>query len=197
MACKQLPPRLEEMLPISSITCPVPQPRKLNPVYKTLDPQRGFQTINPQVYTDKVAKTSDNDARLINPFTGHRIVLSQQPIDGSVASIDMYDSDRSQQKVSDYKDISLGQITYYVDKSIANAFYEPNFTQASKEVGVTYIDPMGSIKPQYTMVPKPIDIKTAKDIGLSYLYDTAFHRENIMASQMTVRNQQRWEPYNV
>ena len=53
----------------------------------------------------------------------------------------------------DYRDINAGQITYYIDKSIEDAFYKPIYENNAFDTGYLYKDPMGGIKPQYERNP--------------------------------------------
>lgn len=93
-------------------------------------------------------------------------------------------------KYKTYNDIDAGQITYYIDPSIQNPYFSPNFTIPSKVQSVLYKDPMGSIKPTY--VRKEVQVPNECYNPLSFIRDSAVHREDIMASQMTKINQSKW-----
>jgi hypothetical protein len=56
-----------------------------------------------------------------------------------------------------------------------------------------YVDPMTSIKPEYTLAHSDEQVNTYS--GLSFINDTAFHRENLMAAQQAKFNQSRIQPY--
>ena len=89
----------------------------------------------------------------------------------------------------DYPNNSL--LTYYVDESIAAPFFAPNFGGGgSCTQPEPYVDPMGSIKPHYSYTltcPEQIS-------PLSWINDSSFFRQDLMARQMAVFNQRRVEP---
>lgn len=93
---------------------------------------------------------------------------------------------------SGYGDIRTGDITYWIDRETEDAYHQPNFTIPSQVEGVLFKDPMGGIKPTYVrkVVQKPDDSYNK----LSWIRDSAMHREDIMASQMSQINQERWTP---
>ncbi len=91
-----------------------------------------------------------------------------------------------------YSDINTGQITYYNDLSINDAYFRPNFTIPSQIDGVLYRDPMGSIKPVY--VRKTVLAPNEKYNPLSSIRDSNVYREDILAGQMSQINQSRWSP---
>lgn len=89
-----------------------------------------------------------------------------------------------------YPDNAL--IRYYVDDSISDPFFGPNFggEGGGKQWYEEYVDPMGSFKPhyQYTMCcPEKVS-------QLSWINDSTFHREDLMSKQMSIMNQKRIEP---
>ena len=89
-----------------------------------------------------------------------------------------------------YSDINAGQITYYIDPKIEDAYFSPNFTIPAKVEGVMYRDPMGSLKPTY--VRKEVMTPNECYNPLSFIRDSAVHREDIMAGQMAQMNQMKW-----
>jgi hypothetical protein len=104
-----------------------------------------------------------------------------------------------------YSDITAGQVLYYTDKSREDAYYRPLFSQPVETSTVVYRDPMGAMKPEYPrIVPyeNPMTSSPAtngcnfgeNEYCLSFIKDTQQHREDILASQMAKRNQQRWMP---
>ncbi len=87
--------------------------------------------------------------------------------------------------------VDNSQIRYYVDKSIQAPFHTPVFDMPSRAALIDYVDPMGSWKPHYTF-----DIvQPARYSCLSFINDTSFQREDIMARQQAIHNQQRSEPF--
>ena len=89
--------------------------------------------------------------------------------------------------------IDNSQIQYYVDKSIQAPFSQPTFDTTQRGIVrfEDYVDPMGSTKPHYYLT---LTCPT-ENTCLSFLADTNFHRADIIARQMAVRNQQRSEPF--
>ena len=75
---------------------------------------------------------------------------------------------------------------YYYDKGRA-IFSAPNFITKSDVYHTLFKAPMGNIQPRYDKV-SVVD----KSLQSQYERDTILHRENIMASQMQVRNSQEW-----
>lgn len=132
---------------------------------RAVDAVRGIQTrvdtVPYQVYYDQINDNISNDPKLSYYGQGMR----------------------------KYEDIDYGQITYYVDKSIAQPFYEPVFNIKSETTGWIFNDPMDSTKPQYRKA-YPSNVKTS---NLSFLDDTSKQREDIIMLQQLKRNQQRYE----
>jgi len=102
------------------------------------------------------------------------------------------------QRYKGYED-TKGQIQYYIDNTISDAYYEPVYSIPSKVTGFLFKDPMGNINPQYQRVSgitneNPIT-KTEPYFGcLSWINDSQEHREGIMATQSALYNKQRWMP---
>jgi hypothetical protein len=86
--------------------------------------------------------------------------------------------------------ISSGQIGYYIDPSIKGPFYSPIFDMPAQEGYVDYTDPMDSWKPCYTRRPQADGYSC-----LSFINDTSYQREDIMALQMNKFNRSRSEPF--
>ena len=87
--------------------------------------------------------------------------------------------------------INNAQIQYYIDESTKPPFFSPAFDMPSRAELVDYVDPMGTWKPHY----KYTLLSPEKYSCLSFLNDTGFQREDIMALQQSVHNQQRSEPF--
>lgn len=187
----------------------------------------GFKILNPQAYGSKqptdfgILNCDDKqcdtggcnicpqtvyvspDPRLIS--AGHsmqRLKLDRPPMDSSktLASLS-YDKslDKYGQNYGSYSDINAGQITYYIDNSIKEPLFQPNFTISSDVYGTLYQDPMGAMKPQYDRYPltseNPLFRNKSVYHGcLSSVADTSEFREDLMSRQMRKINQQRWEP---
>ena len=176
----------------------------------------GFNILNPQVYLNNYSKNwqkfpcaikgceetfVSSDPTLIDSARGILTTLDRPPLDDEVKMSEIY-SDKFTRYGKDYKtydDISAGQITYYVDNSIKDPFFSPNFVTTARMEADVYKDPMSAMKPQYNRFPikcnNPITSKKDNyEYGLSWINDSTAHRQDIMARQMRKRNEQRWSP---
>lgn len=180
----------------------------------------GIYDINPQAYTNKLAEGFDAvkcpDGRPVEPSCPQPVYLSRDPrqfdsiradymplntipIDGNVRLKNVYSiPDRYGIGFTPYEKIEDGQIVYYIDKSIQDAFYKPVYSEPSEESAVLFRDPMGAMKPEYNRKPlinsaNPT-VTTAKKYPycLSFLQDTQSFREDIMALQQRKNNQEKW-----
>jgi hypothetical protein len=139
------------------------------------------------------------DPRLISSSRGgDPLPLDLPPINQGVKIKNVYtDLGFNNTIYKDYSAIRSGDIMYYIDKSIAGAYYRPVFVNPSFVTGYDYIDPMGSVKPTYTRTPvhheNPLDVKAnTYKTGLSFLDQTSEFREDIIAKQQSVHNQQKY-----
>lgn len=103
------------------------------------------------------------------------------------------------QKYRSYNDINTGQVLYYIDKDLENVYFDPLFAKPANMVGTLYKDPMGSMKPDYNRYPieeyNPATEEVCEfDYNLSFMRDTQYQREDILALQMRKHNQQRYAP---
>jgi hypothetical protein len=185
------------------------------------NPKEGYYYINPQVVTDKMpsmefqqVKCEDpsnpnckvgyisSDPRLIYSPYGTTMMLDTAPMDSSIKLGDIYDDPRLcnyGQGYRTYSDITAGQITYYIDKSIEDPLFSPNFVSSARVTGELYQDPMSALKPEYNRYPlKCNDPLTSEkqnyEYCLSWMQDSTEFREDLMSLQMRKRNQERWEP---
>ena len=184
--------------------------------------QKGQITLNPEVLTQKYAKDfkmincpkntcsscptmqfASMDPRLVSAIhMGQVQTLDRPPISGSVKLNRLLDDkllDHYGQDYKDYTDVNAGQIMYYVDKSLEDPFFVPNFPTSATATGVLYKDPMGARKPQYVRKPilddNPIGPERNNYEGcLSWMQDSLSHRQDLLSLQMQKRNQQRYEP---
>src|SRR3989344_4237511 len=185
-----------------------------------LEPQNksGWAGLNPQVYSDKFDPHFGKvpcdtkccptptyiawDPRLYSATRADYTTLDRPPINGNVLMKDLYkkDLDNYGQGYTPYKDIRDGQIYYYVDRSIDDAYFKPVFAEPAIETAVLYKDPMGALKPEYTRTPvvntenPTVTTPEFYPYCLSFIQDTQSFREDLMSYQMRKRNQQRWEP---
>jgi hypothetical protein len=143
------------------------------------------------------------DPRLFDAKRGQRYAIDSPPLDDTVKLKDVYDEKFKNygKNYKTYSDINAGNIVYYIDKSIQNAFFEPNFSEPAYDVGIIYQDPMGAIKPEYNRIPLiPQPNKATNNSSeyspyrLSFIQDSQQHREDLMARQLRKTNQSRWEP---
>jgi hypothetical protein len=188
---------------------------EVQPTYK-----KGYINLNPQISTNSYDKNFEkincsnnikdlsknvyisNDPRLISSIHNGQVLPLNLPPNTCDIKLDTLNTDNSLnrygQNYKTYSDINAGQITYYVDKSIEGAFFEPNFSSESQMFGTLYKDPMGTIKPQYDRQPLTYNsINTKNNVytgGLSWIQDSQEHRQDLLALQMRRRNQERWEP---
>jgi hypothetical protein len=105
-----------------------------------------------------------------------------------------FDSRRSIRGCLDKPSLVSGccsQIQYYVDPATQSPFYEPIYDMKAATCYSPFIDPMDSVKPQFS---RKIDIGS-KYSTLSFINDTTYHREDIIARQQVVNNQRRSEPF--
>jgi hypothetical protein len=96
-----------------------------------------------------------------------------------------------------YEDIRGGQINYYVDPDLQDSHFEPLFSKNVTVYGYDYIDPMGTVKPQYvrdTWVPCPTVTPPMpnSDYCLTSIRDSQEHREDMLSRQMARMNQNRY-----
>lgn len=180
--------------------------------------KQGWVEINPQVYTEKYDPTFSQvkcqtakgcpqpswvsaDPRMYYPQTDTYMALDRPPINGNVRLDNVYNESLDGYGIgfTPYEKIRDGQIVYYVDRSIEDAFFKPNFSDKSRETAVLYQDPMGSLKPEYNREPlintENPTVTTALSYPdcLSFIQDTSSFREDLMALQMRKRNQERWD----
>lgn len=192
------------------------------PFKKNIEPEnkKGYYYLNPQVVLEKMPSMEfekiecqnsitdckkgyiSSDPRLIYSPYGTTMILDTVPMDSSIKLGDIYDDPRLKNYGRDYRtysDISAGQISYYIDKSIEEPFFSPNFISSTEVKAELYKDPMSSIKPEYNRYPlkndNPITSEKRKfDYCLSWIQDSTEFREDLMSKQMSKHNEQRWEP---
>jgi len=184
----------------------------------------GIEDLNPQVYTDKYSKSfqpiesdlnkncnavckikcnniqyKSRDPRLYDEGHAQWTTLNSPPIDGNVRLKNVYNKNLENygQKYKGYSDINSGQVLYYIDKEIAEPFFNPLFSYRSTYSKNIYKDPMDNIKPEYIrQVPykNPTVQKCAitNPYCLSWINDSTQFREDLLTTQMAKRNQQKY-----
>jgi hypothetical protein len=188
--------------------------RRTEPMNKS-----GYYYLNPEIYTDYYApdffpmKCNEpnypetvyvsNDPRLVSSaHNGQLLGLDRPALDEGVRLKDIYTDSRMKNfgiRYKNYEDIKVGQIAYYVDKSIEDALFQPNFEKPASVTGRIYKDPMGGTYPEYVRIPLKYEnnIKTKDKTytdGLSFLEQTNENKEDIMNLQMRNMNKTRYEP---
>ena len=145
-----------------------------------------------------------SDPRLFNAASGDWMQLDRPPL-VSTPKLNTLKSDKKLncygQGYKSYNDVNAGQISYYINRELEDAFFEPLFTKKATAVGTMYQDPMGVMRPQYERFPNekfdPVleNACDAKgDSCLSWIRDSQHHREDLLASQMRKHNEQRFAP---
>ena len=160
-----------------------------------------YRIQNGTVEVDNNDQFFYTDPRLYNGLHAQWITLDSVPLDCSMKLYDIpYDTKLNNygQNYKSYKDINAGQITYYIDDTISQPFFNPNFVSPANIDGVLYKDSMDSIKPQYvySKIKNDNPITTSKRSNYSYklssLEDTTNNREDLMSLQMSKINQQKY-----
>jgi hypothetical protein len=173
----------------------------LNP--EAIDSQydRSFQRISCPNDKEKTVYAS-TDPRLISSFhNGQILTLDTPPINGGQIKLEDIYTDPTLKnygrKYESYSDIKAGDITYYVDRSIEDAFYQPVYENNAFDKGYILKDPMGAFKPQYNRKPvirnNVLDTKRSNyQYGLSWLDDSNESREDLMARQQGTHNKSKY-----
>jgi hypothetical protein len=173
-------------------------PEKFNKLFYQIDPNKcSGSRCNTVTYVN-------SDARLLNAANGsERLQLNRPPLDSSV-KLNTLTTDKKLdcygQNYKSYSDVNAGSVMYYMSNDISSALFSPVFASKVEVVGSVYKDPMGNMLPQYTRYPKPVnfierDPCTSKgQVGLSWLNDSQYQREDIISKQMSIRNKQCYEP---
>lgn len=164
---------------------------------------RSYHVVPYEKYGDEcaVAYVSD-DPRLIDVPRGQRVGLNAPPFNSRMNLTKIYTDPRMREygkHYRSYRDINTGDIVYYVDKSIEDPFFEPNFVTKAQMKATLFRDPMGEIKPQFERYPieNANHMNTTKcdyDGGLSWISDSQEFRQDLMSYQMRKHNEQRWSP---
>lgn len=185
---------------------------------REIQPQnkQGWRELNPQAYTNKIAEGFNPigckiggcpqpsfismDPRQYDQARAEYLPLDRPPIDGNVRLKNVYDPSIDDYGIgfTPYEQIRDGQIIYYIDKSIEDAFYKPVFSEPALETAQMFVDPMTSFKPEYNrqaMVNTENPTTTTAmyyPYCLSSIQDSQSHREDLMALQQRKNNQSKW-----
>lgn len=158
--------------------------------YRLLN-KTGLQPVNDYVIDKDTNEFIDYNPKSYDVRRGIRTPIDRPSTTGSVNPSDIY----TLKYLDNYTpfNVNNGQIQYYIDRSIKDAFYEPIYDIPNYTIRYDYIDPMGSYKPHYNLIQKQCDIDSYSP--LSFIQDTSFFRENLMAAQQAINNQQRITPF--
>lgn len=140
------------------------------------------------------------DSRLFDLARAQWLKLDRPPLDGEAAvgnvkKDEIYSTlfGNYGKKYCNYNSINAGQIQYYIDSSIEDAYFNPIFTERANVEHVIFVDPMESVKPQYNRTPIfQYSISDHRGEGDSYTADSLWFREDIMSRQMRKMNQQKY-----
>lgn len=163
---------------------------------------------NKSIGKQETDKYISRDPRLVDQIRGYTMTLDRPPYNSEVPLSETYSKRYINygKNYRDYGDIHSGQIMYYYDKSIQQPFFEPVFTIKSNVNSYLYKDPMDNYKPYYTHETtnkfNPMKDSDPKNLcnsldepltnGLSFIYDTNFHREDIISKQMDLTNRTKY-----
>lgn len=91
--------------------------------------------------------------------------------------------------------IDKGHISYYCGQVTGNVF-NPMTHRPGMTVQSVFVDPNGISKPSFDIDPRRLTRESMDrklESRLSYINDTALHREDIMASNLGTYNRQRFD----
>ena len=148
----------------------------------------GLREVQDFIQNENGTITSYNP-KLYDTRRAIRMTLDRPSTTGSIPLNEIYKIDNNYDQYS----VDNGQITYYIDNNIKDAFYRPIYDIPFKTIPYMYIDPMTSYKPHYILVNSNKDIDSYSP--LTSVNDTTFHRENLIASQQAKFNQSRITPF--
>lgn len=140
---------------------------------------------------EKTVWTSTDPRLISSAHNGQRLVLDRPPLNGKLTMPEVARHCGYPNVYNTYSDIHGGQIRYYYDKQLAVPFIPQLFNTSGLVVKENYIDPMDSHKPHYSRVDASSNNPCDGDGScLSWIRDSQFHREDMMAKQLWRRNQQ-------
>lgn len=179
--------------------------------------KKNLYALNPQAYNNKLAEGFDKvacktaptcpepsyislDPRLYDSARATYLPLDRPPMSGQVRLKNIYNKKYTDYGIKEnpYEKIDDGQITYYIDESIAPAFFNPVWSEPAKAKMVLYQDPMGAIKPEHNReilinkINPVVETPVSYPYCLSFIQDSQTHREDIMAYQQRKNNQEKW-----
>ncbi len=177
--------------------------------------EKGWVTLNPQAYTNKIGEGFypaknvkgcpekgwlNADPRQYDTLRAERLVIDRPSTDGNVRLEDVYNEKYDGYGIGfrPYEAIGDGDITYYIDRSISDAFYKPVYSEPAKARTTLYQDPMGGMRPQYERTPlvntqnPTVTTPTRYPYSLSWMQDSQSYREDLMSWQQRKHNESKW-----
>lgn len=139
------------------------------------------------------------DPRLIDVVRDIHMELDRPPLQpkGVQPLGDVYapenDRIRPQTYCKGYSSIYPGDIQYYLDPSISQAYDDPVFVQRSAVVPFVFQDPMGGMKPQYDRIP--LFQNNINSSAYTSDQDQMSYREDLIARQSRKMNQSDFSIY--
>lgn len=103
------------------------------------------------------------------------------------------DNQVNAQEYRSYKDLHGGQVTYYVDDYLTQPYFSPNYQIRSTIAPRVFVDPMGSVKPEYNR--RPIMQRASYLSDYTFDQDQIGFREDIMSLQSRKRDQQDFSKF--
>lgn len=91
--------------------------------------------------------------------------------------------------------IDKGHISYYCGQ-VTGSIFNPITHAPALAVRSLFVDPNGVSKPTFDLDPRRLtreDMDRKRESNLSFLNDTSLHREDILAHNLRVYNQQRFD----
>lgn len=130
------------------------------------------------------------DSRMVDA-RGMRLELDQPAKIGAVDMDDVYKIDNSGYGgvYPTYVAMNNGNISYYVDKSVSQPFFDPVYTLTSNVEKQIFMDPMTNPKPEYT---KTVQSTLNSVVNDQYARDQLSFREELMSRQQNLYNRTSW-----
>lgn len=172
----------------SNYNCPCTDINTLE-TYQTLN-RNGLREVQDYIVNKNGHYVSYNPKNF-DVMRSMRLPLDRPSTTGTVPLDKVY-TFKGNEKYSDFS-VNNGQITYYIDRDIKDAFYKPIYDIPFDTIKYDYFDPMTSYKPHYVLINNRRDIDNFSQ--LNFINDSSFHRENLIASQQAKNNQERITPF--
>jgi hypothetical protein len=140
------------------------------------------------------------DPRLIDVVRDIHMELDRPPLQprGVQPLRDVYAQDndrvRPQTYRGGYASIYPGDVQYYLDPSLAQAYDSPVYVQRSAVVPFVFQDPMGGMKPQYDRLP--LFDNNISSSAYTFDQDQMSYREDLISRQSRKMNQSDFSIYS-